>query len=257
MFKKIIAASFILSTLSACGGGGSGGGSVSSGPSNPAPTVLKTFGDGAGIARAEITANGQTVTANVMAGDINNYNTDPTGVIDPSGISFSGSNQYGNFYSGRTTLNGITVDVVYYEDSGGDTFIGYLEGNGTNAALAGGYKASNMPSGVYNYAGTNIIGFRDGSYFEEGTFAMAVDFTNGTAGLTGSTATSTISGQGIQVNTSNGTFSGNNLTLSGNGVSTSASIYGNFHGSGATGVTGLYADNGNTPIVAGAIAGRR
>ena len=257
MLKKLMIIPAIL-TVAACGGGGGGGEtSVTNGRSNPTPTVLKTFGDGAGIARAEITTNGQTVSANVMAGDINNYNTDPTGVIDPSSVNYSGSNQYGDFYAGTTTLNGITVDVVYYEDDAGETFIGYLEGNGTNAALAGGYKVSNIPSGTYNYAGTNIIGFRDGSYFEEGTFAMAVDFTNGTAGLTGSTNSSTISGQGIQVNTANGTFSSNNLTLSGNGLSSSASIYGNFHGSGATGVTGLYADNGNVPVVAGAIAGRR
>ena len=197
------------------------------------------------------------MVTNVMAANIQSYNTDPTGVIDPAGVTYSGSNAYGDYYAGTTTLNGVPVNVVFYEDNSGQVFIGYLEGNGQNVALAGGYKVSNIPTGTYNYAGTNIIGFRDGSYFEEGTFAMGVDFANGTASLTGSTASSTIGGSGISVNTSNGTFEGNNLTLSGNGVSTTASIYGNFHGNGATGVTGLYADNGSTPIVAGAIAGTR
>ena len=284
MNKKLILAAPCVVMLAACGGSGDGSATnplqsapaANPTPSAPAanptpsapvggnsttlqPVVLQTFNDGAGIARISVQNNGETVIANVMAPNISSYTTDPTGVIDLSGVNYVSSNSYGDLYAGTTTINGTTVDVVYYEDSSGQAAIGYLEGNGTNVALALGYEVSNIPSGSYTYTGTNIIGYRDGSNFEDGTFAMRVNFNTGTASLTGSTNTSAIGGSGISVNTSDGTFSGNNLTLTEttSGFTTTATIHGNFHGAGATGVTGLYSDNGATPIVAGAIAGTR
>lgn len=252
MDKKLLVVAPCLALLAACGGGGTS-------PTQSPPVVLQTFGDGAGITRAEVNQNGTTIVANVMAANIQSYNTDPTGVIDPNGVNYLSSNAYGDLYGGTTTINGTSVDVIYYEDNSGEVAIGYLEGNGANAALALGYKASSIPAGSYTYNGTNIIGYRDGSYFEDGTFAMNVNFNTGTASLTGSTNTSSIGGSGISVNSSEGTFSGNNLTLTETttGLSTTATIHGNFHGAGATGVTGLYSDNGSTPTVAGAIAGKR
>lgn len=265
MHVKLIATMPVLAVLAACGGGGTGNSSV--GPTNPtvaapvvaAPVVLQTFGDGAGIARAEITQNGTTVVANVMGANIQSYSTDPTGVIDPSGVNYTGSNAYGDFYSGTTTINGTTVNVLYYEDSSQEVAGAYLVGNGENAALVLGNKVSNIPSGSYSYTGTNVIGLRDGSYLEDGTFAMNVNFDSGLASITGSTASSSMGGSGISVNSSNGTFTSNTLTLTetASGLSTTATIHGNFHGSGATGVTGLYTDNAATPTYAGAIAGKR
>lgn len=260
--KKLILAAPWLAMLAACGGSSDGSATnpVQSAPSTTTDiVVLQTFGDGAGIARVKTTQNGTTMVGNVMGANIQSYSTDSTGVIDPSGVNYTASNAYGDFYSGTSTINGTQVNVLYYEDSSQQVGGAYLVGNGVNAVTVIGNEVSNIPSGSYFYTGTNVIGLRDGSYLEDGTFAMNVNFTSSTASLTGSTASSSIGGSGISVNSSDGTFTSNNLTLTetASGLSTTATIHGNFHGSGATGVTGLYTDNATTPTYAGAIVGTR
>jgi hypothetical protein len=266
MNTKLILIAPCLAMLAACGGSsdGSAANPVQSPPNTTAPTqvtesVLQTFGDGAGVARATITESGETYVINLMAPDIQSNSGDASAVFDPNGIYFVQSNNYGDFYAGRTTVNGTLIDVIIYEDNSQDVAAVYAESSGANVLGALGPEVSNIPSGSYTYAGTNIIGFRDGSYSEDGTFAMNVNFTSKAAQLTGSTASSTIGGSGISINTSDGTFTGNNLTLteSSSGLSTTATIHGNFHGSGATGVTGLYSDNASTPTIAGVIVGTR
>lgn len=256
--KKLLLMTSALGLLAACGGSSSGG-AVNPTTPPPSATVLRSFTDGSGVARAEYTEDGVNYVANVIGPDIANYLPTPGGVVDSSDVQLSGSNQYGNFYTGQASVNGVVVDVLIYQDNTGQVEAGYAETSGFNAAYAGGQRVSNIPAGSHTYAGTNIIGARDGSYFESGTFAMNVDFSNGTAAITGSTPTSSIGGSNIAVNTSNGTFTGNNLTLTDtlNNVSFGANIDGNFHGNGATGVTGIYTDSGSNPVVAGAIAGTR
>ena len=249
-----------MALLAACGGSSTGG--SASNPIVGAPTVLSVFGDNAGIARVSVTDSGATIVANVMAADIQNYNANPSAAIDISAVSYLGSNAYGSSYGGNTTVNGTPVYMWIYQDNSSQVTIGYGQSATTNLAYAGGYQVSSIPSGSYNYTGTNIIGLRDGSYFEAGTFSMNVNFSAGTASLTGSTPYSTIGGTNINVNNSAGTFSSDNLTLTVNdgvnNLNVPAAIRGNFHGSGAVGVSGLYYDtNSSTPVGAGAIAGTR
>ena len=271
MNTKLILAAPCLALLAACGGSSDGSSTnptttnptttdpTTTDPTTTNPVVLQTFGDGAGIARAKITQNGTMIVANVMEYNIGSYSPDPTDVIDPSGVNFTGSNAHGDFYNGTTTINGKQVNVLYYEDSSQEVAGAYLVGNGEDFLIVFGNEVSNIPSGSYSYTGTNVIGLRDGSYSEEGTFAMNVNFTSSTASLTGSTASSSIGGSGISINSSDGTFTSNNLTLTeiASGLNTTATIHGNFHGSGATGVTGIYTDNATTPTYAGVIAGTR
>lgn len=240
--------------LTACGGGSS---AVSNSPTIQ-PTVLKTFIDGAGVARVSLTQNNLPMTFNIMGADIQNNQVDPTSVADISNMTYASSNQYGDFYAGPITANGVIVNAIAFGDYSSGTVVVYGQSANENALAVGGGTVSNIPSGVYTYNGTNFIGYRDGSYFEDGTFAMGVDFSNGNGNITGSTTNSTIGGS-IVVNSSNGTFSGSNLTLTDtfNNIRTTGSINGNFHNSGATGVSGIYYDNGSNPFVAGAIAGRR
>ena len=240
--------------LAACGGGSSG---TSNNPTIQ-PTVLKTFTDGAGVARVSLTQNNLPMTFNVMGADIQNYSVDPTAVADISNMTYTSSNQYGDLYSGPVTSNGVTINAIAFVDSSSGAVVVYGQNAYANALAVGGETVSNIPSGVFTYNGTNFIGYRDGSYFEDGTFAMGVDFSNGTGNITGNTPNSTMGGT-ISVNASNGTFSGNNLALTDtfNNLSTTGSINGNFHNAGATGVSGIYYDNGPNPVVAGAIVGSR
>lgn len=250
MKKKLILLVTCLAFLAGCTS------SIDDSASNP--IVLQTFGDDAGIARATITEDGITKVAIVTEGNIVLYSPDPTDLIDSNGLVITSSNAYGDFYGGTLTINDTLFNVVYYEDSTQQVAGAYLVGSSEGSAIVYGNEVSNIPSGSYSYTGTNIVGLRDGSYIEYGTFIMGVNFTSSTASLSATTENSSIVGE-ISINSSDGTFTSNNLnwneTISNN--SGTATINGNFHGSGATGVTGMYTDNEATPTYTGAIIGTR
>lgn len=256
-FERILRMRTLLSVpalgfLAACGGGSDGS---ATNPIQSTPTVLNTFNDGSGV--AYVTNSDGTLTATIISPDVNNLQSaDAPVAFDFAGLSFDGSNQYGDFYSGETTINGTPVYIEYFQDANGPVAIAYAESGGENFLMALGEKALNMPSGTYDYYGTNIIGLRNGSFAENGTFAMTVNFDTGQAAVTGQTPLSTVGGS-LAVNTSAGTFQGSNLTLGFDGTNYSGSMYGNFHGGGAAGVTGIYHDNGGDPLFTGAIAGTR
>ena len=89
---------------------------------------------------------------------------------------------------------------------------------------------------------------------------MTVNFNTGTGTVSASssTANTTLSGQ-FNVDASTGYFSGDDLALFAPNLqgSTTAVITGSFHGDGAVGVSGLYYDAGDNPLVNGAIIGSR
>jgi hypothetical protein len=266
MFLRAIPVIALVTSLSACGGSSDGSAVNPTQPPSPSvpadrATVLETFDDGSGVLRSVTTADGFTfvingITPSVQAA-VNSINSGAPATVDLINEQFSSSNAYGEFYTGQIIVNGEVVNGVGYADYNGIVSIVYLEGIDGTVLAAGGEKVSNIPSGTYIYNGTNVIGNRDGSYAEQGTFAMGVDFNTGQASINGSTATSTIESSNISVNNSNGTFSSNNVTIGINGTPTPGTISGNFHGNEAIGVTGVYHDNGGNPVVAGAIAGTR
>ncbi len=257
--KTVLLSLPAIALLTACGGSGDGG---SSNPVAPPPTVLSIFGDGAGVARATATENGFTLVVHVMAADIRNYSYANSVAVDLSGLTFQGSNAYGYSEDGYVTANGVPLYYWIFTDNSGEVFMGYISSDYENRSFVGGDMVSNIPTGTYMYNGTNLIGDRDGTYFESGTFAMNVNFSAGTAALTGSTENSTIGGTGISVNRITGNFSGSNLTLNwDDGVDVynlPATIHGSFHGNGATAVSGLYYEtSSSTPVIAGAVVGTR
>ena len=108
--------------LTACGGSGDGS---SSNPVAPPPTVLSTFGDGAGVARATATENGLSLVAHVMAADIQNFALDYSVAFDTSGVTYQGSNAYGNSYDGYVTANGVQLYLWVFEDNTGEVVMAY------------------------------------------------------------------------------------------------------------------------------------
>ena len=250
--------------ITACGGGGGGTSATLAGPST---SVLATFGDGSGVARvlatfgdgsgvAEIVNDGYVFVG--MVPDVNSVGSGPTVATDLSGVTHSSSNAYGDFYTGTAVINGISVSTTAFVDTTANTAILYVFNSNTSVLVAGGEAVSSIPQGTFKYVGTNGLGRRDGTYSETGTFAMTVDFTNGSAALSGSTNTSTVAAIGISVNSSIGTFQSRDVEIRlGGGSPIIGSIYGNFHNAGATGVSGIYHDNAPNPSYAGAIAGHR
>ena len=242
--------------VSACSGGG--GGSDVSSNATPSVEVLETFSDGSGVARVADDSGDVNVTGNVLASNINSYQIDPNSVADLSSLSYDFSNEFGDFYRGPITINGTRVGAIAYEDNATGAVALYAENSFNNALVVAGEEIASVPSGTFTYQGTNIYGNRDGSDIAYGTFTLEADFNGGTGALSGSTPRSTIGGE-IDINTSTGEFSGDSLSLTDDlRITTgSARINGNFHGSGATGVTGIYTENAANPSTAGAIVGSR
>ncbi|SFP89230.1 hypothetical protein [Tranquillimonas alkanivorans] len=266
-------------TVSACSGGSGGGTSAEPPADGASASVLRTFSDDAGVVRGEVTEGGETAVllamvpeAQEVAANFGSSTVDPTLTLEHE--EEIGSNEYGTFYAGDLRVNGTAVRGIGYEDTDSPVVIAYFENSDANMLLTAGEKPSDIPSGEYVYRGTNVIGYRDGSEIEDGTFEMTVDFTNGNAqidaqtpdtvwknfetGETGTNPGTYMTGSDIPVDVRNGTFASNRIAIGRRGVTeTDGSIYGSFHGSGATGVTGIYHDNAANPSVAGAIAGNR
>lgn len=259
--KQAITLVPVLMAIAACsGGGGSDTNTVST-------KLLSEFADSAGVIRARsddavLTMMVPEAQYIVDQGDIP---LDPTDEALLDDLTYVGSNEYGDFYQGQIDVDGTMVDVYLYADADTDVGGALAEAEGTSILFAGGENPSNLPSGTYTYRGTNVIGYRDLSGMEDGTFTMTVDFTNKTASLNGTTNGSATGGQGtfvrgsnIDVNTRDGTFASNDIEVGLTGdPGASASIDGSFHGEGARGVTGIYHDNQPIPDVAGAIVGNR
>jgi hypothetical protein len=247
--------------VSGCGGSSDG---TAVNPTQPPPdraVVLETFADGSGVFRSVTTADGFTFVANGIAPDVqtavSQINSGAPAATNIINQQFDSSNAYGSFYTGRINVNGVVLNAIAYADYYGIVTMVYAEGLGQNVLLSGGEQVSNIPSGTYNYTGTNIIANRDGSYGEQGTFAMGVNFNTGQASISGITPSSTIDSSNISVDNANGTFSSDDVRIGINGSPTQGTISGNFHGNGAIGVTGVYHDNLGSPTVIGAIAGTR
>ena len=249
----------VIFAVSACSGGGSGSGTSGTIDS---VNVLERFSDGGGAISAVSTADGVTVrellispTTDIDAGDtISN--------IQISNVQKVGEDTYSDFFTGTATVNGVSIDGRQYTSKTEENLV-ITSADIPNAALigtAGLPPVSTPTSGSFTYAGTNVAALRDGTAEETGTFNMTVDFGDGTTGsatLSGSTPNTSISADNMFVDVANGSFATDNATISGNWASDEAMVYGNLHGSGATGVSGIYHDKAGSPNIAGAFIGNK
>ena len=255
MNKTIILAAPCLVMLAACSGGGTSG-------TIDSVNVLDTFTDGGGAISAVSTTGGVTVRELLVSPITDIDAGDTISNVQISNIQNFGNDAYSDFYTGTATVDGVSIY--------GRQYVSKLENNLVitsvdlpSAALIGtaGLPPTSTPtSGAFTYAGTNVAALRNGSAEETGTFNMTVDFGDGTIGsatLNGLTSNTSISSNNIAVDVQNGTFSSNNATISGNWANGGAQVYGSLHGSGATGVSGVYYDNVASPDVAGAFIGNK
>ena len=173
---------------------------------------------------------------------------------------------FGEVYDGTLMLNGNSYDVKMFTDhlSSTELITAYDASAGEKYTIVTGDQVSNLPTenSTYTYEGQNLVAATNNEDFPAGggTFIMMVDFNTGTGTVSASstTAGTTLSGQ-FNVDTSTGYFSGDDLALTAPNLtgSTTAVITGSFHGDGAAGVSGLYYDAGDNPLVNGAIIGSR
>ena len=129
--------------------------------------------------------------------------------------------------------------------------------DGTLTLQTAGALPRDLPRGSFVFEGVHLAGFAGGG-FQDGTFRMVADFTSATATLEASTQDLRLAGGGIRIDMRSGEFAGESLTLTGlHEGATNATVRGSFHGSGATGVSGIWTENAPAPDAFGAIAGSR
>lgn len=274
----------VLLAVSACSGGQSIANdpeALDSATDGVSASLLSEFSDNAGVVRATARENGETTVIHAMVPEaramVATMNSDHYRANSDVRLQHSeeiGRNEYGTFYQGDLSVNGRQVSGIGYEDADSSVVIAYVEDGSQNYLFTAGDGVSDIPNGTYTYRGTNVIGYRDGTAAEDGTFEMKVDFGRGRAEISASTPDTSwidsdtmetgtepgtfMTGENIQVDVQSGTFSSETVKIGQKGgSSTDGSLHGSFHGRGATGVTGIYHDNAPTPSIAGAIAGNR
>lgn len=251
--------------LSACGGSGDGS------AANPLVSynTVKVFSDGAGVARG-VGADGSRVEiiapdiAEIVAASKNVTQQDVENILstlDPNDFPIvQVLNTNANLRQGALTIDGIVMNVTIFEDLGGNSEAITLDvPNYGSALLTGGQPLGSVPTGSFVYSGTLGIAPRSFSQtpsVELGAFTLDANFNSGTFDFSGSTASNTMSGSGL-INISNGQISANNIGMTTNGTNRTASMYGNFRGDTAQGVSGVFHTNEANPTHSGGFAGSR
>lgn len=234
--------------------------------------TLATFNDGSAVVRVIADDAAAAAAATSTSYTVSTARVPTTVIpaespfdIEITDLSFIGSTPTGKVYSGTLTLNGNSYDVRMFTDdlSSTELISAFDAVAGEKYTIVTGQQASNVPTGnTYTYQGQNLVAATNNTDFVAGggTFTMTVNFNTGTGIVSAlsSTAGTTLSGQ-FNVDTSTGYFSGDDLALTAPNLtgSTTAVITGSFHGDGAAGVSGLYYDAGDNPLVNGAIIGSR
>ena len=237
--------------------------------------TLATFNDGSAVVRviAEDAAAAAAAAATSTSYTVSTARV-PTTVIpaeSPFEIEITDlspliTTQFGEVYGGTLMLNGNSYDVRMFTDnlSSTELITAYDASAGEKYTIVTGDQVSNIPTenSIYTYGGQNLVAATNNEDFTAGggSFEMTVNFSTGAGQLTATsnTAATNLTGQFI-VDTSTGYFSGDDLALTAPNLQgpTTAVITGSFHGDGAVGVSGLYYDAGDNPLVNGAIIGSR
>lgn len=249
----LVAPAFAL--LAACGGG-----STSVVPS-ASFTTLRAFSDGAGVARGVATDGTETVfiapdIAAVVAAANQSSGTE---VLD---IQFSDFPVVQTLptavvRSGTLTVEGEVANVLIVEDNGGEAGLVYVEFPGyADAVFASGSAYGAAPGGEFTYSGAHIIADRIFGGAEVGDFTLTANFTNGSFSYSGVTANTSLTGSG-GIDVANGRFASAGMTSTAFGATSSASMYGQLHGSSAQSVSGVFHTNEANPLYAGAFVGSR
>lgn len=270
--KKIKERSVIRKTLSIApvillsGCLGSSIGSVSD--ETNTPVTLETFSDGSGVMRAEMNQVASGITGNVnkvvaispdvsrwvsslSAAEVKDLVDHNLPLVEDKFLDSA------NYYEGILTLAGESYTVSVFDALSGDGSVGFGSDKNGDAlvAVTVGSEATNIPSGNFTYTGLHVVGakqFQSGPSGEplttgSGTFTMTVNFDDETGTYSGSTHlinSTTLSGN-LVLDNIKGEITGSNLPLTGsiNGVSLNgktAKLQGNFHGDGASSVTGVF-----------------
>jgi len=259
MFKKIIAASFILSTLSACGGGGGGGGG-----STPQFTTLSVLSNGDGIARGVTTSGEEALiySPEIVSVVSSANSASSSDIANVSASDFPVTSVDGNarIRTGTMSSDGITLNVTAVEDIGTTdaavVFLGMPAGY-NDIIVTSGSDYSNPPTGSHTYSGTQMTTSSNGSAPGAiGSFSMTADFGQETFAYSGSSGGISVSGSGV-LDTTNGRYATSGLSVNNGGTNYSGTMHGLLHGNGAHATSGVFHTSGSSPAYTGSFVGSR
>ena len=222
------------------------------------PITLKKFEDDVGVAHFNERVDNESISSHIITGDIDNFQIVRTNPLILSNLNMQSETAKTETLTGNLNVYGSDQAVTMYKDkaSGAVVLFGMKENN-IATVLGRGTAIISIPRGVFTYDGANAVIKRGATNtLNAGDFTMTANFEAGTGQIMAQTPISMLTGN-FAINGTRGTYSGTELDLTAEGTAVKASIYGNFHGAGATGVSGVYHDNADTPIYFGAIAGAR
>ena len=218
---------------------------------------------------------GQTIVANVMREGISEelpeefigeYVFGIAGeILDGDAIEYGDGE--GFFIDGDAVDN--SMGAIYVsgteDDMVGVGILVGMEAEDSFMVIASGTEVSEMPArGEFDYKGSNfaIEGLsedNDDIYEAYGTFDATVNFATGKGSIDLGFENIPVNIDGdFNVDTATGIFVGDDLEINSiGGTFDTATIHGNFHGVGASGMTGIYTDNAAEPDLIGAIAGHQ
>jgi len=231
-------------------------------------SIVKTFSDGAGVARAqEIDPDDGSITnVVIIAPQIANIETvfnrvTAVGSNDLETLTNESATALGNgmfLVTGQSTFDGAAVDVRALADNTDDENAVFLiSNNNFNAGFAVGIPMVGTPVGNHTFTGPMSMGARGVVASQElGSFTLIADFNANSYNFSGTTANNSLAGSG-SFDLQAGTFTSESFTATTNGTVRGATVHGLLHGNGATAVSGLFHTNENSPTHAGGFYGRR
>lgn len=246
-------------TLAGCGGGGGGGANT---VTFNDVSILTSFSDGAGVVKTSYDDGVTAFFATPEVADVAAELRDGTTSSDTftTGAIPSGSTTYANVVTGTITVGSYVMNVTGWEDSvsGAGIISGIIPGE-LNLGFTDGVTAyTSPPTGVHTYVGTHTANRRTSLTTPEvGTFSMTADFDSGLVGYSGSSSSSALAHSNMPLNVSSGSFAGTSGSFTWNGASYTSTMHGNFSGSNANGVHGVFWTNGSSGTYVGGFAGRK
>lgn len=256
-----------LALLAACGGGG---GSVSNAPPSTSPnvTTLKSYSDGAGVLSVRGTSENTVVGALDLQAAREVANGSMSLTVVPNSFTQSGTlynisrtGVASNGQSVRTNTAGRFLNIAETEYAS----ISYIIVNSNVGLAASASPVNGFPAGSHTYTGTSMLLSNYVDDGRAGNFTLTANFNTNTATMAstipagGGNPALFFSANDIAINQGTGVLSTTNATVGvQNGATEAATIYGNFAGTNATGVSGLvYSNDSSRANYAGAFYGTR
>ena len=240
--------------LAGCGGESN----VSIDPPQYDSVVVDRFSDGSGIIKSTHDGPVSAVARDIASTNglssitriIGTPDADAAIVVDPAGfdVPLDGVENFmttdlGKYYHTAAdetgTVNGEQASVAIFQDSTSGTTIIASTVDGKKTIQVTGETVSEIPNETFTYRGTNLVVNMTSDWLSErGEFEMMVNFSNKTATINSSTASSSLSGN-LAIDTMTGALTGSNLALVSPDGNNTATFIGTFNGEGATGVSAL------------------